>query len=116
MHTVDSLLRQMPVNEENIEAARQEMLSNVQNDYPTFREVARHIADQRRKGYESNPDLHTVELAPAVTTAEVEQFHRQHVAQNKRVWVVIGDRKQTDFKALEAYGKVTEIKKEDVFR
>ena len=116
MHTVDSLLRQMPVNEENIEAARQEMLSDVQNDYPTFREVARHIADQRRKGYESNPDLHTVELAPAVTTAEVEQFHRQHVAQNKRVWVVIGDRKQTDFKALEAYGKVTEIKKEEIFR
>ena len=46
-----------------------------------------------------------------------EQFHRQHIGSNKnRVWVVIGDKKLTDLKALARYGKVVELKKEDVVR
>jgi hypothetical protein len=32
------------------------------------------------------------------------------------VWIVIGDRKQTDFKELGKYGKVVELKKSDIYR
>ena len=116
MHTVDSLLRQMPINSENIEAARQEVLNDIQNAYPTFRSVAGYIATMRRMGYTADPDMHTAELAPKVTDAQIEQFHRDHVASNQRVWIVIGDRKQADFNALRNYGKVVELHKEDVYR
>ena len=45
------------------------------------------------------------------------QFHRQHIGDNpNRVWIVIGDKKLTDMKALARFGKVVELKKEDVFR
>jgi hypothetical protein len=67
-------------------------------------------------GYTADPDMHTAELAPKVTDAQIEQFHRDHVASNQRVWIVIGDRKLSDFNALRNYGKVVELHKEDVFR
>ena len=107
----------MPMKEENLEAARQSVLSDVQNDYPTFRTVAKFVANQRRLGYTRNPLDDVVRLLPTVTADDVMQFHQQHIAKNQnRVWIVIGDKKLTDMKALARYGKVVELKKEDVYR
>ena len=116
MHTVDSLLHHMPMNVENIEAARQEMLSDVQNAYPSFRDMAEYIADQRLSGCVSDPQQNYVEQVPAVTQEQIARYHQQHVAPNKRAWIVIGDRKKTDFDALEKYGKVVNLSKADVWR
>jgi hypothetical protein len=45
------------------------------------------------------------------------QFHQQHVApHHNRVWIIIGDKKLTDMKALSRYGKIVELKKEDIYR
>ena len=113
---VDSLLRHLPMKEENLNASRQELLNNIQNGYPTFRNVASLVANQRMNGYTANPDADVVRYVPTVTTQDVEQFHRQHVAGNQRVWIVIGDKKLTDLQALARYGKVVELKKEEVYR
>jgi predicted Zn-dependent peptidase len=115
--TIDSLLRQMPMKEENLKAARQSVLSDIQNDYPTFRTVAKYVANKMRDGYTSDPNTETVRLLPSVTTQDVVNFHQQHIAaNNNRVWIIIGDKKLTDLKALAHFGKVVELKKEDVYR
>ena len=115
--TIDSLLRQMPMKEENLEAARQSVLNDIQSDYPTFRTIAKYVANQRATGHTADPNADLARLLPAVSVQEVEQFHRQHVADNQqRVWIVIGDKKLTDLKGLARYGKVIELKKEDVYR
>ena len=115
--TIDSLLRQMPMKEENLESARQSVLSDIQNDYPTFRGIAKYVANQRNNGYTSDPNNETARLLPAITTQDIVQFHQQHVGNNQsRVWIIIGDKKTTDLKALSSYGKIVELKKEDVYR
>ena len=115
--TIDSLLRQMPMKEENLEAARQSMLSDIQNDYPTFRTIAKYVANQRRDGYTTDPNADIARLLPAISSQDIVQFHQQHIASNRnRVWIVIGDKKLTDLKALAKYGKVVVLKKEDVYR
>lgn len=116
MHTVDSLLHHMPMNAENFEATRQEMLNDVQNAYPSFRSMPAFIADQRLTGYQSDPDEHYVRLAPSINQEQVEQYHQDHVAKNKRVWIVVGDKKLTDFQTLQKYGRVVQLKKNDVWR
>ena len=114
---IDSLLRQMPVKEENLKSARQEAISDMQNKYPTFRDIAKYVANERMKGYATDPNAEQARLLPAVSTQDVVQFHRQHVAGNQnRVWIIIGDKKLTDLKALARYGKVVELKKADVYR
>ena len=115
--TIDSLLRQLPMKEENLESARQSVLSDIQNDYPTFRGIAKFVANQCNNGYTADPNNETARLLPAITAQDIVQFHQQHVGNNQsRVWIIIGDKKTTDLKALSSYGKIVELKKEDVYR
>ena len=116
MATLDSLLQKMPMKTENLEAARQEVLNDIQNSYPSFRNVATTIANLRLEGYEHHPDQAIAEKTTEVSAQQIMDYHRQHVADNKRVWIVIGDRKQTDFNELSRYGKVIELKKKDIFK
>ena len=115
--TIDSLLRQMPMKENNLDAARQTVLSDIQNSYPTFRAMAKYVANQQGRGYTSNPYAEVARIAPGISAQDIVQFHQEHVAGNKnRVWIVIGDKKLTDMMALARYGKIIELKKEDVYR
>ena len=117
LSTVDSLLRQLPMKENNLEAARQSVLNDIQNNYPTFRTLGKYVANQLRDGYVSDPNTGIARGIPSVTSQEIMQFHQKHVTSNKnRIWIVIGDRKLTDMKALARYGKVVELRKEDVYR
>ena len=117
LSTVDSLLRQLPMKENNLEAARQSVLNDIQNNYPTFRTLGKYVANQLRDGYVSDPNTGIVRGIPSVTSQDIMQFHQKHVTSNKnRIWIVIGDRKLTDMKALARYGKVVELRKEDVYR
>lgn len=117
LSTVDSLLRQLPMKENNLEAARQSVLNDIQNNYPTFRTLGKYVANQLRDGYVSDPNTGIARGIPSVTSQDIMQFHQKRVTSNKnRIWIVIGDRKITDMKALARYGKVVELRKEDVYR
>ena len=113
---IDTLIRQMPMKTENLNAARQELLSNIQNGYPTFRTIGYYVANQLLRGYTEDPSRQVARLLPLTTQNDVEHFQQQHVATNQRAWIVIGDRKQTDLDALKRYGKVVELHKEDIYR
>ena len=116
MNTLDSLLRQMPMKENNLEAARQDLLNDIQNSYPSFRDMASFIADKRLEGFNSNPETACTQIVPMISAQQVADYHRRNLSNNKRVWIVIGDRKQTDFTILNKYGKVVELKKENIYK
>ena len=117
LNTIDSLLHQMPMKETNLDAARQSVLNDIQNGYPTFRDITAYIANQRMEGYTADPNTDIARVLPTLTTQDIMEFHQQHIAPNQhRVWIVIGDKKLTDMKALSRFGKVIELKKEDVYR
>ena len=115
-HTIDSLLRHMPMKEENLSAARQGLLNNIQNDFPTFREMASTIANYRNQGYTTDPNEPLARLVPEVSSQAVREFHDKNIANNTRIWIVIGDKKKLDFKQLAAFGNIVEWKKEDIYR
>ena len=114
--TIDSLLRNLPMREENLSAARQELLNNIQNGYPDFRHVATYVANNRDKGFLTDPNESIVKVVPTISTQAIEQFHDKNIANNNRVWVVIGDKKKMDFNQLSTFGNVVEWKKADIYR
>ena len=115
IETVDSLLRHPSPASENLDAARQELLSRVQNTYPSFRNIAYYVANQRMAGYTADPDSELAEQLPTTMPSDVLRFWQEQIAQNQCVWLIIGDRKQTDFQALARYGQVVELHKEDIY-
>ena len=101
---------------ENLDAARQEMQSRIQNGFPSFREIGYYVASRMMQGYTDDPNRQKAALLPRVTQADVQRYHDQHITSNRRVWIVIGDRKLTDLQALQRYGRVVELKKEDIYK
>ena len=93
------------------------VLNDIQNDYPSFRNMTAYVANQRMSGYTNDPNADIARVLQGINAQDIVQFHQQHVAPNKnRVWIIIGDKKLTDMKALSRYGKIVELKKEDIYR
>lgn len=99
-----------------VDIARQEALNNINNDYPTFREVGKKVAWWRAKGYEEQPTAYLVRELPQVSIDDLNNYIKSHVAGKPRVYFLVGDKKRWDMKRLASYGKLVELKKKDVMK
>ena len=115
---VDSLLRSMPSNEHNFTVARQEMINNIDTNYPSFREIGESVAQLNWKGYDADPNTHVVELANAVTFDDIMSLYKSSIQnhQSHRVLGIVGNIKKLDMKTLEKYGKVVVVKPEEIYK
>ncbi|MCR5680553.1 MAG: insulinase family protein [Prevotella sp.] len=113
---LDSLMQQMPVNEQNVASARQEILNEINNGYPSFRQLPHFISSFRAAGYPADPKSSRARIVPTLHTDDMVAFYRQEIQQKPRVWFIVGNKKQLDMKALGKYGKVVELKRQDIMR
>ena len=113
---LDSLLHNMPVNEQNVAAAKQEILNNINNSYPSFRQLPNFVSNYRTLGYKEDPRTSLAQLVPTLTTADMVDFYQQNIRQQPRAYFIIGNKKQLDLQALAKYGRIVELKKEDIMR
>ena len=113
---LDSLLNNMPVNEQNVAAAKQEILNNINNSFPTFRQMPNFVSNYRALGYNEDPRTALARLVPTLTTADMVDFYRQNVQQKPRAFFIIGNKKQLDMQQLAKYGRIVELKKDDIMR
>lgn len=113
---LDSLMHNMPVNEQNVAAAKQEILNNINNSYPSFRQLPNFVSNYRTLGYKEDPRTSLAQLVPSLTTADMVDFYQQNIRQQPRAYFIIGNKKQLDLQALAKYGRVVELKKEDIMR
>lgn len=113
---LDSLINDMPMNVENLSVARQSLLNDINNSYPTFRGKPFMVALTEREGYSSDKNTALVEQLPSLTQADVEAFYRQHVKGQPYQLMIVGDMKKLDLKALARYGTIVKVKKDDIYR
>ena len=92
------------------------MLSRIQSGFPSFREIGYTVAHRTMQGYATDPNRQKADLLPHISQSDVDRYHREHIQPNRRIWLVIGDRKLTDMQALQRYGQVIELKKEDIYK
>lgn len=115
---VDSLLHDMPLVEKNFLSARQEIINDISNDFPTFREMGSFIASSKRAGFNADPKTNKARLLRACTMDDLRAFYENNLKNNAghRVLGIIGSKKKLNLKELEKYGKVVVLKEKDLFR
>ena len=113
---LDSLMSDMPVNEQNVATAKQEILNDINNAYPAFRQLPNFVATYRMQGYSEDPRASSSRIVPTLTTADMTDFYRSNIQQAPRAVFIIGNKKQLDLQALAKYGRVVELKKSDVMK
>ncbi len=113
---LDSLINNMPMNNENLEVARQSLLNDINNSYPSFRGKARFVAVEERRGFTSDERAILAQLLPELTQADVAAFYRQHIKNQAYQLVIVGDVKKLNLKDLARYGTVEKVKKDDIYK
>ena len=116
LDVLDSVFRNMPLNEQNVAAAKQEILNNINNTYPSFRQLPDFVSSYRALGYGEDPRTSLARITPILTTADMMDFYQQNIRQQPRVFFVIGNKKQLDLQALSKYGRIVELKKDEIMR
>ena len=113
---LDSVLRDMPVREGNIRAARQGLVNVINNGYPVFRSLGGFVAACRLKGYTNDPDSATLSLLPTLGIEDVTRFYRTHVQTVPTSYIIVGDKRKLNMEQLKRYGSVVELKRDDIYR
>ena len=113
---LDSLFNDMLVNVENLTVARQSLLNDINNSYPTFRGKPLMISMSERYGFTADESTVMVEQLPTLTRADIETFYRQHIKGQPYQLMIVGDIKKLDLKALAQYGTIVKVKKDDIYK
>ena len=116
LSVLDSLMTQMPLNELNVEAAKQEIVNDVNNGYPSFRQLPNFVSNYRMLGYQADPNTTVARLVPRLSASDMIDFYQKNIQKQPRVYFVIGPKKQANLQRLAQFGKVVEWKKKNVLR
>lgn len=116
LSVLDTLLTDLPLRKRNFEVAKKTVLSDVNNGFPSFRDVGAKIALYMREGKTTDPNAALVKVVPSLTMNDVKAFYDQRIKKVPRVTIIVGNKKKLNFDQLSRYGRVVELQRTDFFK
>ncbi|MDR2916837.1 MAG: insulinase family protein [Tannerella sp.] len=113
---LDSLQKNMSFTSNKIETTKKDIYNEIANNYPSFRNVSKEIAEYRRNGYDEDPQEYVVKYLESAGVENMKFFYERHVRNKAIVYCITGDSKKIDMKLLESFGQVIRVKKKDIFK
>jgi len=109
------LINNMPHNLEDFETTKIKLIELEKYDYPGIRELSEEVERLGLLGYEKDPTMELIESYRNLTMEDIISVYNKYLKSKPSVIIIVGDKKQFDFKELSKYGKVIEISAKDIF-
>lgn len=116
IEVMNELISEMPEKPERISSIRQSITNQVNNDYPSFRELSEKVANFKRNDFESDPNEALLSGISQMEMKDIIRFYRRNIRLKPIVYVVVGNSKRIDMKKLAGYGNLVELKKKDIYK
>lgn len=113
---LDSLIREMPLKPERMEAVKQTLVNRINNDYPPFRNLSEKVASARMEGFDRDPAEGFLRDIATMDMQDISRFYREQISGRPVVYVIAGNRKHIDMKKLAEYGTIIKVKKKDIYK
>ena len=113
---LQSLLDDMPRRPERVEAVKQNLRNEVNNAFPSFRDLSARIAMYRREGFNADPNRKLLEYIAPMTMEDIEQFYERQVKGRPVVYAVVGNSRRIDMEKLASFGALEKVKIKDIYR
>lgn len=113
---LDSLIREMPLKPERMEAVKQTLVNRINNDYPPFRNLSEKVASTRMEGFDRDPAEEFLRDIATMDIQDISRFYREQISGRPVVYVIAGNRKHIDMKKLAKYGTIIKVKKKDIYK
>ena len=114
---MSELMLKFPDRESKFAGAKDYLVSVRNSNYLTFRSFPynyRYLVEEEKIDYDNRREV-TEEIAK-MKYEDLKSFHKKYIEGRPLVVFVSGNAKKVDLKALEKYGKVTEIKYKDMIK
>lgn len=112
---LDSLIREMPLKPERVEAVKQMLVNRINNDYLPFRNLSEKVASARMEGFDRDPAEEFLRDIATMDMQDISRFYREQISGRPVVYVIAGNRKHIDMKKLAEYGTIIKVKKKDIY-
>ena len=113
---LDSLIREMPLKPERVEAIKQMLANRINNDYPPFRNLSEKVASARMEGFDRDPAEEFLRDIATMDMQDISRFYQEQISGRPVVYVIAGNRKHIDMKKLAEYGTIIKVKKKDIYK
>ena len=111
---LDSLIREMPLKPERMEAVKQTLVNRINNDYPPFRNLSEKVASARMEGFDRDPAEEFLRDIATMDMQDISRFYQEQISGRPVVYVITGNRKHIDMKKLAEYGTIIKVKKKGI--
>lgn len=111
------LITNMPDKEERLPGIKKALVQSSYTSFPNFRYIGNSVWDWQRRGYSEDPNRANVAAIPQMTWSDIRSAYVDWVQpseDNPLVITVVGDPRRISSEELEKYGKVVELKVEDI--
>ncbi|PLW91825.1 MAG: peptidase M16 [Marinilabiliales bacterium] len=109
------LLNEMPESDNSFQLAKDGLIKQIRTNRVTRDDILWAYEDAKRMGLSYDTDKDVYENVPAMTMETLKQFQAEYVANKSYTYLIIGDEEQLPLKDLKKYGKVKEVKMEEIF-
>jgi predicted Zn-dependent peptidase len=115
MTAMMAILEDMPLKESSLNLSKESILNAVRSDRTTKSGVLYAYMRNEKLGLHHDLKKDVFEKIPGMSLEDLKKFHASYVKGKKYSLVMIGKKDIINFEALRKFGKVTELKPEDVF-
>lgn len=115
IHTFNTILDTIPQSEKAFELAKQALLKRLASARTTkFGIINKYISAQRLGiDYDLNEKIYNA--VPKLTMTDIVNFEQQHMAKKPYRYLILGNEKDLDIKALEQIAPIKRLTTEDIF-
>lgn len=116
MEVMNSLMQEMPEKPERLPVIKQSIINQVNNDYPSFRELSEKVAGFKRSGFDSDPSEALLTGIAEMDMKDIVRFYRRNVRLKPIVYIIVGNSRRIDMDKLTKFGKIIKLRKKDIYK
>jgi len=116
LETFMNLVRDMPEKDERMKMIREYLVQSSLTELPNFRNLTFDIRNWEMKGYTSDPTPIKSQVYEQMQFDDITKFYQKNIKEAPIVIAIVGNKKRIDMEALSKFGKIVEIKEEDLFK
>ncbi len=115
IHVFNELLENMPQSQAAFEIAKQSLTKSLQSARTTKFNILNAYYNYKKLGIDYDLDEKIYNTLPSITLQDVLNFEKENMTNKTYKYIILGDEKELDMKALEKIGPVHRLTTEQIF-
>lgn len=105
----------MPQSQASFEIAKQSLIKSIQSERTTRFDVINKYLNAKEKGFDYDINERVYNALPSLTLKDISDFEKRNMAGKPLRYIILGDEKELDMKALEKIGPIKRLSTEEIF-